>query len=176
MARRGIRCDASPFGFGAIFFERGVPVTWIAGVWTQFDMDFLKAKAGDPAWQAEWELFGALVAVDTWLARLMGHPLVLMQLDATAALHAVLRSAGRTPAMNALAAEVALRMEIAGVQLLHEHVSGTLNVECDALSRIAQGKAVPKTLEGIRRDEPRTRTARFWWAQGSSASSSSTAR
>ena len=104
----------------------------------------------------------------------MGHPLVLMQLDATAALHAVLRSAGRTPAMSALAAEVALRLEIAGVNLLPEHVSGTLNVECDALSRISQGKPVPKTLENVKRDEPRTRSSRFWWAQGFSAASSST--
>ena len=36
--------------------------------------------------------------------------------------------------------------------------SGTLNVECDAESRIA--RAIPKAFEGIRRDEPRTRTAR----------------
>ena len=163
-----IRTDASPWGFGAILFRRGAPIHWMAGTWMAEDIQYLNATAGDPAWQAEWELYAVLLAVDAWLGHLWGNPLAVIQMDATAALHAVMRAAGRTPAMNAIASEIALRLEIAGVQFLPEHLSGTLNFDCDALSRLhKEGIEVPKKLVGIPRTTPKDRVQSFFWGSSS---------
>merc|ERR1712091_762623 len=64
-----IRTDASPFGYGAILFHRWRPVAWIAGAWEPEDLDRLKATYGSAAWQAEWELYAAMLAIDCWLPR-----------------------------------------------------------------------------------------------------------
>ena len=136
----------------------------MAGIWMAEDITFLKATAGDPAWQAEWELYAVMMAVDAWLGHLWGHPLCVIQMDATAALHAIMRAAGRTPAMNAIAAEVALRLEVAGVHLLPEHLSGTLNFDCDALSRLQKkGIDIPEKLIKVPRHIPKPRVPGYFW-------------
>jgi hypothetical protein len=142
----------------------GLPLQWMAAEWSVEDCELFKATRGDSAWQAEWEFLGLLRAVDSWLAHLRGQALVLFQLDATAALHASVRGAGRTPFMNALAAELALRLESAAVSMVPEHLSGILNFECDALSRLAQGAAVPRALDGALRVHPRLLSQDFFWA------------
>ena len=159
-----IRTDASPFGFGAILFIHGWPEAWIAQEWSEADLSLLHAARGDPAWQAEWELFVLLISVDVWLPHLHGQCLCLFQSDATAALHSAARMAGRTPIMNALAAEMALRLESAAVTMIPEHLSGSLNFERDALSRMAQGLSIPASLQVVRRDQPRSRSSAFFWA------------
>jgi hypothetical protein len=159
-----VRTDASPFGMGGILYRHGLPFAWCAVEWDDTDRGVLKAEAGSAAWQAEWELLALLIAIDTWLPRLRCEPVCLVQTDATAALYNTIRMAGRTPAMNALAAEVALRLESAHVSAVAEHISGTLNFHCDALSRLAQGAAVPQMLQAIQRDVPKPRTAAFFWA------------
>ncbi|CAK0840856.1 unnamed protein product, partial [Prorocentrum cordatum] len=141
-----IRTDAPPHGFGAILFVDGAPRAWIAEEWADADLELLHADRGGPAWQAEWELLALLVAVGCWLPRLKDEALALLQTDATAALFSAARLAGRTPHMNALAAELALRFESANVHVSLEHVAGTLNFECDALSRISQGAEIPRSL------------------------------
>ena len=45
-----------------------------------------------------------------------------------------MHASGKTTAMNALAAETALRHECANVFTVPEHVAGTLNFDCDPLS------------------------------------------
>ena len=132
--------------------------------WSPDDLAFLKAKVGDPAWQAEWELFAVLIAIDTWLPHLRGQAAFLLQADATAALFAAARMAGRTAAMNAIAVEIAIRLESAQVILSPEHFRGTLNFECDALSRLAQGAKVPERLLGVERALPKPRQRPFLWA------------
>ena len=92
-------------------------MAWIAGGWEDEDLQRLKAVFGHAAWQAEWELHAGMLAIDRWLPELRGQPLALVQMDATAALHAISRMAGRTPAMNAIAAEIALRMETAHAEV-----------------------------------------------------------
>ena len=159
-----VRTDASPFGMGAILFKNKVPVAWIAEDWGTNDLTLLKAERGNPAWQAEWELLAILIAVDTWLPHLFGQAMCMIQTDATAALHDAQRMAGRTPAMNALAAELALRFESAQVHITPEHLSGTLNFQCDALSRISQGAEVPQVLRSRPRASPRPRLPSFFWA------------
>ena len=160
-----VRSDASPFGFGAILFRNGSPVAWVAEEWSALDYALFKgSKRGDPAWQAEWELLAVLIAVDTWLPRLRCQAMCLVQTDATAALHDVARMAGRTPAMNALSAELALRFESAQVHFWAEHLNGTLNFECDALSRLSQGAAIPGILRRVPQAKTRPRSADFFWA------------
>jgi len=159
-----IRTDASPYGMGAILFRKGSPILWMALDWSPDDLAFLKAQIGDPAWQAEWELFAILIAIDAWLPHLRGQAAFLLQADATAALFTATRLAGRTPAMNAIAVEIAIRMESADVTLSPEHLRGTLNFECDALSRLAQGAAVPEILQNVPRTLPKSRRQQFFWA------------
>ena len=66
--------------------------------------------------------------------------------------------------MNALAAELALRFESAQVHMAPEHVSGTLNYACDALSRLSKGAKIPAALAGVARARPRLRLPAFFWA------------
>ena len=95
--RLSIRTDASPYGFGAVFFENGFPLVWMAGDWSDEDCTLLRAVRGDPAWQAEWELLAALLAIDLWLPRLRGRALCLFQMDATAALYTIMKASGKRP-------------------------------------------------------------------------------
>ena len=79
--------------------------------------------------------------------------------------------------MNAIAAEIALRLEIGKVEFQAEHLTGTLNFDCDALSRLAmEGKKVPQKLVAVRRDVvPHRGPSFFWgWPESSASSSSST--
>ena len=46
-----------------------------------------------------------------------------------------------------------------------EHLSGTLNYACDALSRLSKGAAkVPEDLASVARARPRLRQPAFFWA------------
>ena len=123
-----------------------------------------RRKIGDAAWQAEWELFAILLAIDHWLPIIRKERIFLVQSDAMAALHATQRSAGRTPIMNALSAEVALRLESAMVHVSLEHYRGTLNFECDALSRLSQGAVIPERLLELPRSCLKERRHSFFWA------------
>ena len=164
LLQTSIRTDASPFGFGAVLFVQGRRIARCAGDWTSTDLRLRRAVRGDPAWQAEWEILAALVAVDVWLPRLRGQTLCLIQMDATAALFSIMKSTGKTPVMNAMCAEIALRLECARVQTVPEHLTGTLNFDCDALSRLSTGSEIPVALRGVLRAHPRLRSASFFWA------------
>ena len=164
-----IRSDASPFGFGAVLFQNGTPITWMAAPWSESDHDFLQALPGDPAWQAEWELLAVLIAIDAWILQLQGRAAAIIQTDATAALFNVRHLSGRTAAMNALTAEIALRLEAYDVQVLPEHMPAVLNFECDSLSRLAQGASISSRLSQLPRAWPRPRPASFFWAWPQSA-------
>ena len=164
VGRVAIRTDASPFGCGGILFIEEWPAQWFAQEWTDSDAEIFGATLGDPAWQAEWELIALLLAVDAWIAHLRDQRALLVQLDATAALYTAARGAGRTPVMNAIAAEIALRMESAGATAIPEHLCGTLNFECDALSRLSQGADLPPALTTVSRIKTRTLGANFFLA------------
>ncbi len=45
-----------------------------------------------------------------------------------------------------------------------EHLSGTLNYEADALSRVAQGKSLPPSLALAEERKPPARSDEFWKA------------
>ena len=66
--------------------------------------------------------------------------------------------------MNALCAEIALRLEVAAIQLRHEHYEAAINFEADALSRLSRGASVPKRLLQVERQEVPARSFSLFWA------------
>ena len=64
--------------------------------------------------------------------------------------------------MNALAAEIAIKMESLQCELLMgEHVPGTFNFVADALSRLDKGKPLPTSLHDSERRDPPERGEGF---------------
>ena len=113
-------------------------------------------SVGDPAWQSEWELQAALLTIDTWLPRLRGQPLCLLQSDSTATLHAVMHASGKTPALSALAA-----------RSLHDLSVPTSSQYQKLRLRCAQSAERRRTaasdLGQARRDVPKPRQPGFFW-------------
>ena len=71
---------------------------------------------------------------------------------------------GKTPSMNALAAELGLRLQKHDISMTTEHYRGELNVDCDALSRLAQGHKIPEHLLCVERVIPPERDHNLFWA------------
>ena len=66
--------------------------------------------------------------------------------------------------MNALCAEIALRLESAMVHMTEEHYEAVINFETDALSRLSQGAQIPERLLNVFRQPLPPREASFFWA------------
>ena len=146
-----VRTDASTTGLGAVLICARTlkPLGFLCTPITVFDRKRLGAPLEpDPAWMAEWEILAVLVALKTWAGQLTGQRTgFLLQMDSKAALGAALKLASPTPTVNLLAAEVSLALETLGVEVLQgEHYRGVINVEADALSRILEGKGIPRSL------------------------------
>ena len=78
---------------------------------------------------------------------------------------AAMKLASSTPTMNALAAEVSIKMEELRCEvLLGGHVPGTLNFVADALSRLASDKELPKSLHDCNRRKVPSRGQAFYRA------------
>ena len=73
-----------------------------------------------------------------------------------------MQASGKTPAVNALAAKIALRLECANIFTVPEHVAGKLNCDCDAFSRISQRAQRLAILNNLRRDVPKPRQPDFF--------------
>ena len=55
---------------------------------------------------------------------------------------------------NHLAAEISLLLETLHIEALDpRHWRNTINIEADALSRLSEGKPLPRRLQGLPRDE-----------------------
>ena len=67
--------------------------------------------------------------------------------------------------MNLIAAEIGLR--VIGSQIELGHVAGVANYEADALSRLCQGKKLPRHLEFVERRAAPARGEGFFlaWAK-----------
>ena len=109
-----------------------------------------------------------LIAIDTWLPWLRLKNSCVLQGDATAALGCVDNLAGKTTAMNAIAAEIALRLECAQVRIHTEHYKASLNKECDALSRLSQGATISTRRHKVPRVTPKARNSSYFWGWFSS--------
>ena len=147
-----IRTDASTTGVGAILFSMtDVPMAWMADVIRIRDLELFGATKNDPKWMAEFELLAVLLSFHAWKDRLRGHRVTLiLQTDSQAAKGALDKLSSASPICNALAAELSLLQEFHNINLLTDHIRTEINLEADALSRLAEGSRVPACLRGIK--------------------------
>ena len=95
---------------GGILFYKGKPQKWWASPLTPDDLSLFAATIGDPAFQAEWELLAILTSVVAWADCLQSCLVGMIESDSWAALNATMKMASSTPSMNALGAEIGIRM------------------------------------------------------------------
>eukprot|EP00971_Amphidinium_carterae_P065170 1291537-Amphidinium_carterae.1 len=105
-----------------------------------------------------------LLAIHTWQDELGKAGVVVLQADAMAALHVMARQAGRTSAMNSLAAEISIRLERCGCTVVPFHFRAALNVAADALSRVALGYKLPEGLAKVTQVHVQPRSPDFFLA------------
>ena len=100
-----------------------------------------------------------------WQDRLADAHVACLETDSQAALYACARWSSNTPSLNLIAAEIGLR--VIGSRIELSHVSGVSNYEADALSRLCQGKAMPRLLEHVEKKAAPKRDASFFlsWAK-----------
>ena len=78
---------------------------------------------------------------------------VLAQLDSESALRVAVKLASPHPAINRIAAELALLLEEIGAEALTgQHWPNAINIEADALSRLDEGSRIPDRLLALPRD------------------------
>ena len=159
-----IRTDASPYGMGGILFYKGNPQKWWASALTPDDLSLFAATIGDPAFQAEWELLAILTSVVARADCLQSCLVGMIESDIWAALNATMKMASSTPSMNALGAEIGIRMASYRAYFQVAHVPGVCNVECDALSRLSCGYQVPASLLEVARTGGTSRRGSFFLA------------
>ena len=95
---------------GGILFYKAKPQKWWASPLTPDDLSLFAATIGDPAFQAEWELLAILTSVVAWADCLQSCLVGMIESDSWAALNATMKMASSTPSMNALGAEIGIRM------------------------------------------------------------------
>ena len=165
----GLRTDASPFGMGAVLFDfvTGAILAYWADSISDLDIGRFKAVRGAPDWQNEYELLAVVVSLEVFQTQLAGRTFAL-QADNTAAIQAALNLKSGKALLNTMAGEIALRLDRLRAHLgVTEHIPGLLNFVADALSRLEQGKELPKVLYDAMRVTAPRRDANFWlcWPQ-----------
>ena len=94
-----------------------------------------------------------------------GEVAVVFRTDNTATIQAALQFQASSPIMMQLCAELSLLLETTHVSsVMAQHVPGTLNVICDALSRLSQGAQFPSDLEQCKCLSPPKRDESFYMA------------
>ena len=134
-----LRTDASTTSMAGISADQQGPhLEYWADPIGDADGRWFRAEAGDSAYMPEFELLSILVSVKVWGPRLKGSNVgLVLQGDAVATLTAAINLTGRTPLLNALAAEVALQLELNRRDCsFKERVRSELNVEAGKLSRL----------------------------------------
>ena len=111
---------------------------------------------GDPAAQALLEILAVFVALSTWLRFFKARRRrVTLRADSSAALGALDNMSSSVPAINHVAAELALLLELHDVEdVKGVHVPGALNTLADWLSRTRApggGGELPRALKGAKR-------------------------
>ena len=163
-----VRTDASTTGMGAVLLDAvsGEPVSWWADGISDDDVARWGYNLNDPAAMAVWETLAVLVSVRVWGSRIGARAGAFrLQADSRAALGAAVHLTSPVPVLNELAQEVALELEAAGLEVVAgEHLRGLLNVEADALSRLAEGAEVPPRLRGTPRSVAPPRGNSFYKA------------
>lgn len=150
-----LRTDASTTGMGGILLDHQArPVRWWAAPLPDSILQQIQVPTGEPGYMTVYELLALLTSIHTWRRLLSKCRLsILAQLDSESALRVAIKLASPHPAVNRLAAELALALENIGAEALTgQHWRNVVNIEADALSRLSEGKEVPLRLRHLPRD------------------------
>ena len=82
--------------------------------------------------------------------------------DAEGIMKSMVTFSSRSPAVNAIAREAALIVAPLGLELAAFHVWSELNEWADALSRVAEGAAIPEWFLAVERIYPSVDFQRTW--------------
>eukprot|EP00971_Amphidinium_carterae_P334202 6469348-Amphidinium_carterae.1 len=129
--------DASPWGFGAFAQMNGQVISYLAGAWTDCDLERLQAEIGNHRFQAAFEALALLIAMRVWKRWWLGsHCQLLAKSDSMAALAVFEKQRSANPVLNMIAREMALDRAEAAFEPVVDlaHVPGKLNEWADALS------------------------------------------
>ena len=140
----------------AIEADRVASRAFVTTEWTTEDESLLFTKRGDPAHQATWEAFMALLAIRHFVTPKARGRIILVG-DALGVWYGLVRMKARATKVNEIAKELALHLVPLGHELAGIHVWSEVNVLEDALSRIGNRTTVPKGLRHVRRE-----TLRSW--------------
>ena len=143
----------------------GLPVRWYADSITDLDLRRCGASRGTSEYNTLWEALAILVALRIWGNRARAGTRILVRADSLAACGAIVRLASATPALNLIAAEIALDIAEDQYQVaVLTHIPGISNVLADALSRLEapQAASVPAGLRALPRDPAPVRGRAFW--------------
>ena len=117
--------------------------------WERTDCKDLDANNEDAAYQAEWECYMLLIALQTWASELKQPCKLVLRGDAQGILQSIIKGSAKSPRINLMLAEVQLILaplcqDVTGLHWWSEH-----NMLCDALSRFLPGQKVPIGVHGV---------------------------
>ena len=123
-----LEVDASTTGGGAACWcgdrarsHHSPPDRFVSTVWTEDDERLLHVRLGDPADQATWEAFMALLAIRHFVSPTVRGRIVLVG-DALGVRYSMVRLTAKSPVINELAKELALHLAPMGHELVGIHV------------------------------------------------------
>ena len=123
-----LEVEASTTGGGAACYRGGrkrsqhsPPDRFVSTVWTEDDERLLHVKRGDPAHQATWEAFMALLAIRHFVSPTLRGRIILVG-DAFGVWYSMVRVTARSPKINEIAKELALHLAPMGHELVGIHV------------------------------------------------------
>ena len=139
-----LEVDASTTGGGAACWhgdrrrsQQGPPDAFVCTQWTPEDEQLLFTVRGDPAHQATWEAFMALLAIRHFVTLESRGKIVLVG-DALGVWYSLVRMKAKATKINEIAKELALHLAPQGHELVGIHVWSEENVLADAPSRIGE--------------------------------------
>ena len=159
-----LEVDASTTGGGAACWhgdrrrsQREPPDAFVCTQWTPEDEQLLFAVRGDPAHQATWEAFMALLAIRHFVTLKSRGKFVLVGDDFGSMVQFGSDEGSKATKINEIAKELALHLAPLGHELVGIHVWSEENVLADALSRIGEEIQLAITRPG-----PKVCAMRAW--------------
>jgi hypothetical protein len=159
--------DACPWGMGGILVRHHRVVEYYFCRVSSHDVRRFSAKVGESGYTTLWECLALLLAARIWLVNRDDPTFIQVRSDSLGALRMAMKVSSKSPAMNAIAQEIALHMATRDFELaILKHIPGISNEIPDALSRqhAPEPKPFPTSLEGAKRRMAPERTADFWLA------------
>jgi len=160
-----VECDASPWGGGAILFQRGVAKEWFATTWSQECAEYLSAPLGLPEGQTTWEYLIVYLVLLSWGSRCRATGLAIAG-DNLSSLAGSLNLKGKG-GLHKITREISWRKTRYAWKFSAGHLPTELNTAADALSRLAapsgaDQKQIPEQLLSVRRGT--VPEEKSWWA------------